>query len=271
MLGRYVEKNTVIHRLDPRLKFIALILITVLLFIPGIGFYGLLIVGVVLVVALILGRIPFKYVLSPLKIMWIMVLILFILNVATNTTGTLLLSLPINFWFIHFTINIYSGALLQIAFIFGRVFIMLLLSLVLTATTRPMQLNYALESLMSPLKIIKLPVVEISMMISLALRFIPTISLETQKLMQAQESRGANFKTGNIFKRLLGIISLLVPLFVASFERSEQLANAMEVRGYDLNGKRSKYHKLTWHLCDYVFTLILLIELTGIILLKIFL
>jgi energy-coupling factor transport system permease protein len=271
MLGRYINKNTIIHRLDPRLKFLSLIFITVMLFIPGIGFYGLLAVFLLLIFGLIFGKIPLSYILSPLKFMWIMFIILIILNLISIRTGSLLLTIPVHFWFFNFTIKVYSGALIQTAFIFGRVFIMMLLSIVLTATTRPMELNYALEFLMYPLKFIKFPVVEVSMMISLALRFIPTISMETQKLMMAQESRGAKFRTGNIFKRLLAIISLLVPLFVASFERSEQLANAMEVRGYDLKVKRTKYHKLSFHLCDGVFSLLLILDLTFLILLRIFL
>ena len=147
---------------------------------------------------------------------------------------------------------------------------MIALTLVLTSTTKPMDLTYALEWYMTPFKLIGFPAHEIAMTVSIALRFIPTLLEETMRIMKAQESRGVDFKHGKLSSRLRAIISLIVPLFVSSFQRSEELADAMEARGYDPKAKRTRFNKLTFHLSDLFALLLTAIFVTGIILISAF-
>ena len=133
---------------------------------------------------------------------------------------------------------------------------MICITMVLTSTTKPLDLTYGLEWYMTPLKPLHFPVHIIAMMISIALRFIPTILDETQRIKKAQESRGVDFSHGGPFKRVKAVVSLIIPLFISAFERSEQLADAMEARGYDPNGKRTRYRILHFHWSD-LFTFII--------------
>lgn len=134
---------------------------------------------------------------------------------------------------------------------------MISITMLLTSTTKPMDLTYGLEWYMTPLKYLHFPVHEVAMTLSIALRFIPTILDETDRIMKAQASRGVDFNRGGLFKRFKAVISLIIPLFVSSIERSEELSNAMEARGYDPKGKRSKYRLLKFHLSD-LFTFIII-------------
>ena len=128
--------------------------------------------------------------------------------------------------------------------------------MILTATTKPLELTYALEWYLTPLKIVKFPAHEVAMTISIALRFIPTILSEVERIMKAQSSRGVDFKHGKISSRFKAIISLIIPLFISAFQRSEELADAMEARGYDPKQKRTRYRKLSFHFSDiFVFLL----------------
>ena len=134
--------------------------------------------------------------------------------------------------------------------------------MILTSTTKPMELTYGIEWYMLPLKVIKFPVSEIAMTLSIALRFIPTLLEETNRIMKAQASRGVDFTRGGLGKRLKAIITLIIPLFVSAIERSEELSNAMEARGYDPKAKRSKYRILHFSYRDIIaFLIILLIVL----------
>ncbi|MDR0831700.1 MAG: energy-coupling factor transporter transmembrane protein EcfT [Bacillales bacterium] len=261
-LGRYIDKDTLVHKIDPRIKLISIIVLTVCLFLPNIEFVGLGFIGFFVLLLVIFGKIPLTYIFKPLKFVWIMVVFLFIVDMLTTKTGTV--------WFTLWGIKFYQEVFLSILYILLRVTMMITISMILTATTKPLHLNYALEYLMTPLKLVKFPVVEVSMMISIALRFIPTISLETQRLMKAQSSRGANFQSPNIFKRVGALVSLLVPLFISAFDRSEQLADAMEVKGFDIEVKRSKYQQLKFSLKDLFFLIFILLILFGTILISIY-
>jgi energy-coupling factor transport system permease protein len=164
--------------------------------------------------------------------------------------------------------TIYSGGLIRTGFILFRIFIVVLLSSLLTFTTMTTDLNNGLESVMKPLKIVRFPVAEISMMLSLTLRFIPTLMEETTKIMKAQASRGVEFSESTLKKKIGQIISLLIPIFIISFKRAEDLANAMEARGYVIGDPRTKIDVMKFAWVDIITLLVLAILLTVVILLN---
>ena len=164
---------------------------------------------------------------------------------------------------------IYYDGLLQCFYIVLRLILILSITMVLTSTSKPLDLTFAFEWYMTPLKLIKFPVHIIAMMLSIALRFIPTILDEANRIMKAQESRGVDFSKGGLFKRFKALISLFIPLIVSAFDRSEQLADAMESRGYDPKGKRSRYRVLKFGLRDLISLLIVVIYVAGIMYLSI--
>ena len=276
-LGRYVPYNTLIHKLDPRTKLLSMILLMVVIFF----FYGstwtnLIIyggLGIIIFILMKISKIKLRQVLKQLKMMWFMMLFLFIINLFTIKT-----SLPI---FIpgvgeidSFTIpginwTIYISAIINSIYIFVRLVLMITLTLILTSTTKPMDLTYALEWMMYPLKVVRFPVHEVAMMISLALRFIPTLLDETDRIMKAQASRGVDFQDGKLKEKVGAIVSLIIPLFVSAFQRSDELANAMEARGYDPSKKRSKYRLLKWKTRDTLSFLFVILLFAGLLVMSI--
>ena len=164
--------------------------------------------------------------------------------------------------------NIYSIGVNKAVFIFLRIILMILITSILTLTTMSTDINNGLEWLLSPLKLIKVPVSIFSMLISLTLRFIPTLVIETRKIMNAQASRGVDYKSGNLFTKARQIISLLIPMFVVSFKRADELSNAMEARGYIVGGKRTKLDELKFRFIDY-FALFISLSLLAVIILSI--
>ncbi len=164
--------------------------------------------------------------------------------------------------FLSWKWNIYSVGVTKASFIFIRIILMILITSILTLSTMSTDINNGLEWLLSPLKLIHIPVSIFAMLISLTLRFIPTLILETRKIMNAQASRGVDYKSGNLYSKARQIISLLIPMFVVSFKRADELSNAMEARGYIVGGKRTKLDELKFHLIDFVaitFTIIILV------------
>jgi energy-coupling factor transport system permease protein len=172
----------------------------------------------------------------------------------------------VSFWII----NIYSDGIIRAAFMVVRVVVLITgTSLLLTYTTSPIALTDGIESLLSPLKRIKVPVHVFAMMMSIALRFIPTLVEETEKIMNAQKSRGADFSSGGLIKRAKSLIPLLIPLFVSSFKRAEELATAMECRCYRGDKNRTKLVKLTYRIRDYIAILVFIAIITATVLLRI--
>ena len=170
--------------------------------------------------------------------------------------------------FVSFTIpyinlTIYYSAFVNSFYIIFRLALMISLTLILTSTTKPMDLTYGLEWLMTPLKIVHFPVHEVAMTISLALRFIPTLLDETDRIMKAQASRGVDFQEGKLSEKIRAIVSLIVPLFISAFQRSDELANAMEARGYDPSKKRTRYRLLKWKMRDTL-SLVFILVLFGV-------
>lgn len=248
ILGRYSPYNSFLHRMDPRNKIFCLITLMVAVFMSYSTWELTFIVGGILalfVIALLLiSHISIKQLFSSLRALWFVILFLLIVNCLVPPLGATIVAFSIG------SFNIYWDAILQSLKIVLRLILMISLSLILTATTKPLELTYALEWYLTPLKIIKFPAHEVAMTISIALRFIPTILGEVERIMKAQSSRGVDFKHGKISSRFKAIVSLIIPLFISAFQRSEELADAMEARGYDPKQKRTRYRILRFRLVD---------------------
>ena len=236
-LGQYFPGDTIVHRLDPRTKLILTVLYILLLFIAkSYVSYGL--VFLFLVVAIILSRIRLKAILSGLKPLVVLILITAILNLF-YTRGEHLL---VHFW----RISIYWEGVRTAVIMALRIMMLITGTLLLTYTTSPLKLTDGMEKLMNPLKKIHVPVHELSMMMSIALRFIPTLMEEADKIMKAQQARGADFESGNLLARAKAMIPLLVPLFVSAFRRADELAMAMEARCYRGGEGRTRLKQLKY-------------------------
>ena len=267
-IGKYVPYNSIIHRLDPRYKILAMIVLMVCIFFSFSSLwmnfivYGILMIFIYIIMRI--SHIKLSMLFSQLKAIWIMMFVLFIVNIIVPGDASLGY-----FTFFNTGWKIYYSAIYNTVYILFRLIIMLSLSLVLTATTKPLELTNALEFLMKPLKAIKFPVHEIAMTISLALRFIPTLLEETDRIMKAQASRGVDFQNGKFKEKIKAIIALIIPLFISALARSEDLANAMEARGYNPSAKRTKYRINKWALRDSIASVIILFILGGLITLMI--
>jgi len=222
-LGQFFPGNTIVHRLDPRAKLIiTLIYITALFMAKGLLGYTLMLI--VLLTCLALSRIKPKAVIRGLRPVFIILLITVILNIFFVKGETVLFE----YRFIMITLE----GLLTAVFMAARLMMLIIGTFLLTYTTSPISLTDGLERMLGPLKKIRLPIHELAMMMSIALRFIPALIEETDKIMSAQKARGADFETGGLIKRARAIIPLVVPLFISAFRRADELATAMESRCY---------------------------------------
>ena len=260
-LGRYVPYDSFLHRMDPRNKVFCLIALMVAVFISYSTWELTFIIGGILalftLMLLFISHISFKQLFGSLKALWFVIIFLLIVNCLIPPKGAEVIAFNIG------SFPIYWDAILQSLKIVLRLVLMISLSMILTATTKPLELTYALEWYLAPLKIIKFPAHEVAMTISIALRFIPTILGEVERIMKAQSSRGVDFKHGKLSSRFKAIISLIIPLFISAFQRSEELADAMEARGYDPKQKRTRYRVLRFHLID-IFAFILSGAIMGV-------
>ena len=262
-LGKYVPYNSLIHKLDPRFKIFAMILLMVGVFLNFASIwmnfivYGILLA--IIITIMLVSHVKLSSLFKQLKVMWFMILFLLIINMMVPGNPDL--------GFIQITSSwkIYLSAIYNTLYIAIRLVIMLAISLVLTSTTTPLELTGALEWYMYPLKYIKFPVHEIAMTISLALRFIPTILEATDKIMKAQASRGVDFQRGKLKEKIRAIISLIIPLFISAFQRSEDLANAMEARGYNPQAKRTRYRVNKWKVRDSFALVFILLVFAGLL------
>ena len=256
-LGQYFPGDSFLHRLDPRTKLVAVILYMVALFCAS-YFLTYAIMFVILCLSIAVSKIGLKSLVKGLKPIIIIVIITALLNLF-YTPGQPL----VQFWI--FTIT--KEGILAAFFMVIRIIMLILGTFLLTYTTSPILLTDGLERLLSPLKKIKLPVHELSMMMSIALRFIPTLIEETDKIMSAQKARGADFETGNIFHRAKALLPLLVPLFISAFRRADELAIAMECRCYHGGKNRTRLRQLKFAVRDYVTLLSGLAVCVGVIVL----
>lgn len=245
-LGRYIALNSVIHRMDPRAKIGAMLLMLVAIFFPAgwLG-YGILFVAISCVV--LLAKLSFRYIWKSMKPMLFMMVFLLIVNSFVLHGGTCLFK--IGGW------GLYTEAILQTAYIAVRLLLMVMITTCLTATTKPLDMTLGIEDLLKPFQVIHVPAHEIAMLISIALRFIPDLIEETQRIMKAQASRGVDMKEGKFMEKVGAILSLIVPLFVSAFQRAEDLANAMEARGYAPSAARTRYKVLKMQSRDYALLL----------------
>lgn len=237
-LGQYFPGKSVIHRLDPRTKLILLIVYIVVLFLAKSWVtYGLLFLTLVLVIRA--STIPPKAIVRGLKPLVMILIFTGVLNLFFTKEGRILVE-----W--HF-ITISTGGILRAVQMMARILMLISATFLLTYTTSPIALTDALESLMNPLKKVKVPVHELAMMMCIALRFIPTLIEETDKIMSAQKARGADFETGSLVQRAKALIPILVPLFISAFRRADELATAMECRCYQGGEGRTKMKLLRYH------------------------
>ena len=242
-IGQYYPAKSILHQLDPRTKLVATLLYLISLFLFD-GFAGYIVATVFLVSIIKLSKVPFKFIVKGLKpiIMLLMITVLF--NLFLTQSGEVLFS----FWILTVT----SGGLHTAVFMAMRLIYLILGSSLMTFTTTPNELTDGIEKLLGPLRKIKVPVHEIAMMMSIALRFIPILLEETDKIMKAQIARGADFESGNIIQRAKSMIPILVPLFVSAFRRANDLAMAMEARCYNGGEGRTKMKPLHYAKRDYV-------------------
>ncbi len=262
VFGKYIPIDSTIHRLDPRTKIISLFLMIISIFIPK-NWWVYLFLAIVVLSVVFLSRIRLGMIFKAFKPMIFMMVFLLVINVLSVKTGYLLLHLSF--------IDIYSDAVFNTLFIVVRLLLMVMLTSCLTATTKPLDLTLGIEHLLSPLKIIHFPAHEVAMMISIALRFIPTIIEETMRIMNSQKSRGVDFEEGSMSEKLMAIVSLIVPLFSVAFERAYELADAMEARGYIPGAERTRLRVLKYHFVDYLFIFVSLVVMTLVILSRIYL
>jgi len=222
-LGQYFPGNTVVHKLDPRIKFVlTLVYITALFTAKGFLAYALMFI--VLLTCMSLSRIKPKTALRGLRPVMIIIIITVILNIFFIKGETV--------YFEYRSVIITREGLLNAFFMAARLMMLIVGTFLLTYTTSPIALTDGLESILNPLKKIRLPIHELAMMMSIALRFIPTLIEETDKIMSAQKARGADFETGGLLKRARAILPLVIPLFISAFRRADELATAMESRCY---------------------------------------
>lgn len=251
-LGRYYPAHSFLHDTDPRVKTILYAVYLVAIFMIKEPVTIAVLTGII-IVQLILGKITPGILWSTVKPMLPLALFIFIINIFTIKQGDVLFSWKI--------ITITGYGISRAAIMAVRLILLIVsTSILLTLTTTPLKMSDALESLFSPLQVIKIPVHEMSMMMSIALRFIPTLAAETDKIMKAQQSRGADYDTGSFINKVKGYITVLIPLFVSSFRRADELAVAMDARCYRGGKGRTKLNplklKLRDVLCGILFTLL---------------
>lgn len=237
VIGQYVPLKSFIHQLDPRSKLISIFLFVIIVFLANNWVTnGLLLLFCV--AGIIFSKVSFKFIYRGLKAVFFIVLLTFFLNLFFTTGGPLLFSLG---WF-----HIYLNGLIQSIFISIRILVIIIMTTLLTLTTSPIEITDGMESLLGPLKKLKFPVHEFALMMSISLRFIPTLLEETEKIIKAQAARGSDFSSGSVKSRMKAVVPLLVPLFVSAFKRAEDLSMAMEARGYHGEAGRTRLHKLSW-------------------------
>lgn len=250
ILGRYIPGDSIIHRLDPRSKLLAMFLLIVISFWANNPITNLLLF-VVTGIFISLSGVPLSFFIKGLRSMFFLIAFTTIFQLFFITGGQVL-------WEIGF-IKITSHGIEQAGIIFCRFVLIIFFSTLLTLTTMPLSLATAVESLLSPLKRFKVPVHEIGLMLSMSLRFVPTLMDDTTRIMNAQKARGVDFDEGSIVQKVKALIPILIPLFATSLKRADSLAIAMEARGYQGGKGRSQYRQLKWSLKDTLTIFVILV------------
>lgn len=241
IIGQYVPGNSLIHRLDPRTKIMIIFFYVIIVFLANnVLSYGLL--SAFVLISIINTRIPLRFIIKGLTPVWFLIIFTFILHLIVTRDGEVVFQ--ILSW------KIYSGGIKQGLMISLRFALLILMTSLLTLTTTPLEITDAIEVLLAPLNRVKFPVHELALMMSISLRFIPTLMQETDKISKAQAARGVDFRTGPVKDRIKAVVPLLIPLFVSAFKRAEELAMAMESRGYQGGEGRSKLRELQYERRD---------------------
>lgn len=259
--GQYYPANSFVHKCDPRLKIVFLVAYIVAVFLAK-NFYALGACAFVFLLMAAFSGVPLKNLLRSVKAVLFLLAFTSILNLFFHTGETVIWQ-----WWI---IKISKEAIYFTVFFAVRLFLLVLGSAVLTLTTTPVALTDGLESLLSPLKVIRFPVHELALIMSIALRFIPILTDETGRIMNAQKARGADFETGGLFKRVKAIIPILIPLLISAFRRADELGDAMDARCYSGSKVRTKYKKLTFTWRDVVALFLLCALFAGVIVLRVY-
>lgn len=256
-LGQYYPAVSIVHKMDARIKIILMTIYIIAIFFIK-SYFGYAVTAAFVLLTVLFSKIPLKSVLKSIKGIMFLVIFTAVLNLFWIKEGVLLWS-----WW---RLAIYDAGVEYSAFMALRLILLVMGTTILTLTTTPIELTDGLESLMSPLKIIRFPVHDIAIIMSIALRFIPTLMDETEKIMNAQKARGANFDTGNIFQRAKALLPVLIPLFVSAFRRADELALALDARCYNATPNRTKMKipKITYR--DFLGSIFTLVFVAVIIL-----
>ena len=249
ILGRYIPGNSIVHRLDPRSKLVAMILLIMIVFWANNPITNL-ILFVVTGIFVALSEVPLSFFIKGLRSMFFLIAFTTLFQLFFISGGDVLFEMGF--------IKITSHGIEQAGIIFCRFVLIIFFSTLLTLTTMPLSLATAVESLLGPLKRFKVPVHEIGLMLSMSLRFVPTLMDDTIRIMNAQKARGVDFGEGNLLKRIRSFIPILIPLFASSFKRADALAIAMEARGYKGGEGRTRYRTLQWGVKDNLALLVIL-------------
>ena len=249
-LGQYFPGNSVIHRLDPRTKLLFLVAYIAMLF-TAVSWVSYAVVFVFLAVVIAVSEIPLKSIVRGMKPLVFILVFTGILNLFFTDGETVLLTV----WKVRITLE----GVVRAIFMVARILMLITGTFLLTYTTSPISLTDGLETLLKPLKVIHVPVHELSMMMCIALRFIPTLIEETDKIICAQKARGADFESGNLMQRVKALVPILVPLFISAFRRADELATAMECRCYQGGEGRTKMKLLRYQRNDYVAFLVAIV------------
>lgn len=261
LLGRYIQGNSIIHHLDPRTKLLASFYFIIIIFLAN-SWPAYLLLALFTFLCLYLSDIPVNFFINGVKPMIWIILFTVVFQMLFTTGGDI--------YFQWGPIVISSMGIMNAIFIFIRLVLIIFISTLLTLTTAPLELTDGIEHLFRPLARFGFPAHELALMLSIALRYVPTLMDEATKIMNAQRSRGVEFDQGSLVDRMKAIIPILVPLFVSAFNRAEEMATAMEARGYRGGEGRTKYRQLKYSQNDYIALLVMVILTIALFALRIF-
>lgn len=259
-LGQYFPGNSVIHNMDPRMKLILTVVYIALLFTVK-NFLGFAVMLVLLAVVIYLSSIPLKIVVKSVKPLLFIIVFTAIFNIFYGDGAPIFENVSFLSWLTW-------GGIKSAVFMAVRIILLIAGTSLLTYTTSPIMLTDAIERLILPLRYLKVPVHEFAMMMTIAMRFIPTLLDETEKIINAQKARGADFETGNIVRRAKALIPIMIPLIVSAFRRAEELADAMECRCYNGSAGRTRYKEYSFCLRDYMALVVFIFIFVLVILLN---
>ena len=263
VLGKYVPYKTIVHRLDPRIKILGMIMLIVSVFLSYGSWTQMFVLSginaIVIFVLMLISKVRLRDLLYQLRSLWLLIILLMVINIFVPPVGSIHVIAQTG------NLKIYAESFLQSGKIILRLLEMFGIAMILTASTTPQELTQGFSFFMRPLKKIKFPAEEVAMTVSIALRFIPTLLEETNRIYKAQSSRGVDFKKGNIKDKFKGMVALIIPLFVSSFAMSDDLAFALEARGYNPKEERTMYRELKWHTRDTIAIILIILYMSMFI------